>query len=132
MISKEFLQGRVDFFFHDYLKDDEFGKNTTITLPKNKGTTSPTKTFPIKALVTSLSQEDASRLSVNTSEYRTLDIYLEDLVALKTANPTAYIPYKNLQGIAQFTIDGAKYKVCEEKSDQQFEQSIRLICERTT
>jgi len=129
-LSKSFLQSRVDFFFHDHIKT-EFGKTIKMSLPESKGSTNR-NTFKISALVTDLSQEDAKRLSVNSTEYRTVDIYKKDLDTLKANNPTAYIIYKNFQGLAEFTIEGSKYKVEEEKVDQQFESSIRLICVRIT
>jgi len=131
MLTKNFLQSRIDYFFHDYIKDEEFGKTVGMILPSTNGSTT-TRTWNIIVNVTALSAEDSKRLSVDGNSFRTLDIYLQDLEALKTANPTAYIITKNFKGIANFTIDGAKYKVREESTDQQFETAIRLICERIT
>lgn len=131
MISKSQLQSRYKFYMKDYMKDELFGNTIKMILPITRGSKS-TKTWNISALVTKISDEDNKRLSVDTSQMRTVDIFLEDLNTLKSDNPTAYIIYKNFQELASFTIDGAKYKVREESVDQQFETAIRLICERVT
>ena len=130
MFTKEFLQNKVENFMYDYMKDDLFGKDIQIVLPASRGS-SQKRTYPITALVTETIQEEMGR-SDNTSQMKTVDIFYKDLDAIKTALPTAYIIKSNFEGLAQIVIDGGTYKVVEEKPDQQFEMSIRLICERTT
>ena len=131
MFTKDFLQSEIEYFIKDEIKDELFGKEVDMILPSSRAS-SQKKSWRIKALVTKLSQEDASRLSVDTNLFRTLDIYLSDIDDLKEANPTAYIIKKNFQSLAQFRIEGSVYKVREEMPDQQFELSVRLICERVT
>lgn len=129
MFSKEFLQGRVKTLLHDYIKDELFPTSVGLVMPTSK-TGTRTKTWYITALVTKLSQEDKSRFSVENMEYRTVDLFKEDLDKLKSDNPSAYIRTKNLQKNTQISINGKTFKISEEKDTEGFEEMIRLICER--
>lgn len=130
MFSKSFLQERFNYFMKDYMKDDLFPTTIGLVLPQKKGgTLSNSRTWNITALVTNISQEDSTRLSIEGVGFRTVDVFLDDLTALKTANPTAYIITKNFQKNAEVVIDGSRYKIREERATEGFEKAIRFICE---
>ncbi len=130
MFNKEFLQSKAKEFMHDYVKDELFAKTIQMVLPASRGS-SQKRTYSITALVTETVQEEYNR-NDSTSQMKTVDIFYEDLDAIKEAVPTAYIIKRNFEGLAQFVIDGGTYKVSKELPDQQFEIGIRLICERIT
>jgi hypothetical protein len=130
MFDLDFLQNKAKELIHDYIKDELFSKTIQMVLPASRGSKQK-RTYPITALVYETVQEEMGR-SDNTSQMKTVDIFYEDLDAIKEANPSAYIIRRNFEGLAQFVIDGGTYKVAQEMPEQQFKIGIRLICERVT
>jgi len=130
MMGKDFLQGRIKFFIHDHIKDELFPTIVYLKFPQKKTGNDRFRTFSITALVPDLSQEDSQRFSIENEEMIIVDIFLEDLETLKTNNPTAYIPTKNLQKNTTLVIDGKDFKIFKELPDEGFETAIRLICQR--
>ena len=130
MFTKEFLQKKVQVLLHDFMKDELFPTSIGLVMPISK-TNKRTKTWSITALVTDLSQEDRANFSVENIEYKTVDIFDEDLETLKTDNPTAYIITKNFKKKnVQIVLDGADFKIKEEKAKEGFEVMTRFICEK--
>ena len=130
MFSRAFLQSRP----MNILKQirDRFPTTVGLVMPLSKTNQNKTKTWNIVALVTDTSQEDMPKLSIENMQYKTVDIFDEDLDTLKTDNPTAYILTKNFQTKVQVEINGETFKIREEKNPQGFEKMKRFLCERST
>ena len=130
MFTKEFLQSRLKVLLQDGIKG-EFPTPIRLVMPLSK-TSAKTKTWDITAMVTEISQEDSSRLSVENMEYKVVDIFDNDIAQLKIDNPSAYIITKNFQQKVQVEIEGKVFKIREEKPKEGFEKMVRFICERST
>lgn len=130
MFTKEFLQGRVTALLQNGIKGI-FPTSIKLKMPYSKGSKTKTKSWTITAMVTELSQDDSSRLSVENTEYRTVDVFKNDLLQLKSDNPSAYIVMKNFQKNVQVIIDGKEFKIREERDTEGYEMAIRFICERS-
>jgi len=128
-------------FLRAYLQDrpievlkklrDRFPHDVGLIMPASKGSNDK-KTWTIVGLVTEAKQKDIASFAEQNFEYKIVDIFLEDLDALKVANPSAYIVTKNFQKNVSIKLDGAVFKIRPEQDPQGFETMARFICERTT
>jgi hypothetical protein len=131
MFSKTFIQTRTSTILKQVR--DRFGKTIGLIMPLSKtGNENRTKTWNVIALVTYLSHKDNRKYAIENMEYRTVDVFVEDIETLSADNPSAYIVSKNFKNKISVQIDGKIFKIRDEILDQGFENTLRFICERST
>lgn len=125
MITKKFLQDKVEFYFTNYIKKELYPTDAKMLVPSRTSTNKDVYSIELMAMGSSV--EDLERFSIESTKTITVFVSIDELIALGNM-----IPRRNLKEYltgVEFEINRKTWTIREEEDSVMADKYHKLILE---